>query len=405
MKMIMQLLLMWSHFHAFLAFSLINFFPFSLLKCTCKQGFLIASPLPIQIPPLKISPSLPPLSMGRPPCCDKSNVKRGLWTEEEDAKILAYVASHGTGNWTSVPKKAGLNRCGKSCRLRWTNYLRPDLKHDTFTPQEEEIIINLHKAIGSRWSLIAKQLPGRTDNDVKNYWNTKLKKKLSKMGIDPVTHKPFSQMLSDYGNISGFTNVGNYYGRNMNTLMSKPESSLVISELQDFNKMILKPKPELVQDNLWFANNKPSWNFLAQVQVSNQETIQPYFSSEVTSSCSSSSSSTIMQLNSSNSSSCQPFLSQTACPAQPPSPFSWSEFLIYDPHMSMELQQNLELEPQVMLSSTNSTLTQDEQENSGAYNKCADASSSSTSSFVDAILSKDSEMNSQYFALLDGSFD
>lgn len=107
--MIMQLLLMWSHFHAFLAFSLINFFPFSLLKCTCKQGFLIASPLPLQIPPLKISPSLPPLSMGRPPCCDKSNVKRGLWTEEEDAKILAYVASHGTGNWTSVPKKAGLN--------------------------------------------------------------------------------------------------------------------------------------------------------------------------------------------------------------------------------------------------------------------------------------------------------
>lgn len=256
-----------------------------------------------------------------------------------------------------------------------------------------------------RWSLIAKQLSGRTDNDVKNYWNTKLKKKLSKMGIDPVTHKPFSQMLSDYGNISGFTNVGNNFGRNMNTLMSKPESSLVISELQDFNKMILKPKPELVQDNLWFANNKPSWNFLAQVQVSNQETIQPYFSSEVTSSCSSSSSSTIMQLNSSNSSSCQPFLSQTACPAQPPSPFSWSEFLIYDPHMSMELQQNLELEPQVMLSSTNSTLTQDEQENSGAYNKCADASSSSTSSFVDAILSKDSEMNSQYFALLDGSFD
>ncbi|KAK3227770.1 hypothetical protein Dsin_007632 [Dipteronia sinensis] len=87
--------------------------------------------------------------MGRPPCCDKSNVKRGLWTPEEDAKILAYVSDHGTGNWTLVPKKAGLNRCGKSCRLRWTNYLRPDLKHDSFTPEEEEHIINLHKAIGS----------------------------------------------------------------------------------------------------------------------------------------------------------------------------------------------------------------------------------------------------------------
>ncbi|CAH1413066.1 unnamed protein product [Lactuca virosa] len=138
----------------------------------------------------------------RPPCCDKSHVKKGPWTAEEDAKILAYVASHGIGNWTLVPQKAGLNRCGKSCRLRWTNYLRPDLKHDSFTPHEEQLILRYHQAIGSRWSLIAKQLPGRTDNDVKNHWNTKLKKKLSKMGIDPITHKPFGQLLSDYGNIN-----------------------------------------------------------------------------------------------------------------------------------------------------------------------------------------------------------
>ncbi|GFP79291.1 transcription factor myb32 [Phtheirospermum japonicum] len=142
--------------------------------------------------------------MGRPPCCDKANVKRGPWTPEEDAKILAHVASHGIGNWTLVPQKAGLNRCGKSCRLRWTNYLRPDLKHDNFTPEEEECILELHRTIGSRWSLIAKRLPGRTDNDVKNYWNTKLKKKLTKLGIDPVTHKPFSQLFSEYGKISGF---------------------------------------------------------------------------------------------------------------------------------------------------------------------------------------------------------
>ncbi|XP_071692198.1 transcription factor MYB35-like [Rutidosis leptorrhynchoides] len=141
----------------------------------------------------------------RAPCCDKSHVKKGPWTAEEDAKILAYVASHGIGNWTFVPQKAGLNRCGKSCRLRWTNYLRPDLKHDSFTPYEEQLILRYHQTIGSRWSLIAKQLPGRTDNDVKNHWNTKLKKKLTKMGIDPITHKPFSQLLSDYGNITEIT--------------------------------------------------------------------------------------------------------------------------------------------------------------------------------------------------------
>ncbi|XP_031253125.1 transcription factor MYB35-like [Pistacia vera] len=165
--------------------------------------------------------------MGRSPCCDKLNIKRGIWTAEEDAKILSYVSKHGARNWTSVPKKAGLSRCGKSCRLRWTNYLRPDLKKKTFTLQEEELIVRLHAAIGSRWSVIAQQLPGRTDNDVKNYWNTKVRKKLSQMGIDPVTHKPFSQILADYGNIGGLTKSGNRIGslnRDMkNAFMSKSE--------------------------------------------------------------------------------------------------------------------------------------------------------------------------------------
>ncbi|MCO5610821.1 hypothetical protein L7F22_065063 [Adiantum nelumboides] len=91
----------------------------------------------------------------------------------------------------------GLQRCGKSCRLRWTNYLRPDLKHGRFSDQEEQLIVKLHAALGSRWSLIAAQLPGRTDHNVKSYWNTRLKKKLCEMGIDPITHKPISQLLVD----------------------------------------------------------------------------------------------------------------------------------------------------------------------------------------------------------------
>ncbi|BAT79586.1 hypothetical protein LR48_Vigan04g056000 [Vigna angularis] len=135
--------------------------------------------------------------------CEKVNVKRGVWATEEDTKKLAFGSKHGSGNWTSVPRKTRLKRCGKSCRLRWSNCLRNDLKHDNFTTQEEDLIIKLHAAIGSRWSIIAQQLPGRTDNDVKIYWNTKLKKKLSEMGIDPVTHKPFSKLIADYGNIGG----------------------------------------------------------------------------------------------------------------------------------------------------------------------------------------------------------
>ncbi|XP_028796080.1 transcription factor RAX3-like [Neltuma alba] len=117
--------------------------------------------------------------MGRAPCCDKANVKRGPWSPEEDAKLKSYIEQHGTGgNWIALPQKIGLKRCGKSCRLRWLNYLRPNIKHGGFSEEEDNIICSLYVSIGSRWSVIAAQLPGRTDNDIKNYWNTRLKKKL-----------------------------------------------------------------------------------------------------------------------------------------------------------------------------------------------------------------------------------
>ncbi|XVE86952.1 hypothetical protein DITRI_Ditri18aG0076700 [Diplodiscus trichospermus] len=117
--------------------------------------------------------------MGRAPCCDKANVKKGPWSPEEDAKLKNYIEANGTGgNWIALPQKIGLKRCGKSCRLRWLNYLRPNIKHGGFSEEEDNIICSLYMSIGSRWSIIAAQLPGRTDNDIKNYWNTRLKKKL-----------------------------------------------------------------------------------------------------------------------------------------------------------------------------------------------------------------------------------
>ncbi|XP_020597797.1 transcription factor RAX3-like [Phalaenopsis equestris] len=117
--------------------------------------------------------------MGRAPCCDKANVKKGPWSPEEDAKLKSYIEKHGTGgNWIALPQKIGMKRCGKSCRLRWLNYLRPNLKHGGFTEEEDNIICSLYVTVGSRWSLIASHLPGRTDNDIKNHWNTRLKKKL-----------------------------------------------------------------------------------------------------------------------------------------------------------------------------------------------------------------------------------
>ncbi|OIV97217.1 hypothetical protein TanjilG_02925 [Lupinus angustifolius] len=117
--------------------------------------------------------------MGRAPCCDKANMKKGPWSPEEDAKLKAYMDKNGAGgNWLALPHKIGMKRCGKSCRLRWLNYLRPNIKHGGFTEEEDNTICSLYISIGTRWSIIAAQLPGRTDNDIKNYWNTKLKKKL-----------------------------------------------------------------------------------------------------------------------------------------------------------------------------------------------------------------------------------
>ncbi|CAL9161123.1 unnamed protein product, partial [Musa hybrid cultivar] len=133
-----------------------------------------------------------PYEMGRSPCCEKAHTNKGAWTKEEDQKLISYIRTHGEGCWRSLPKAAGLLRCGKSCRLRWINYLRPDLKRGKFTEEKDELIIELHGLLGNKWSLIAGRLPGRTDNDIKNYWNTHIKRKLLSRGIDPQSHGPAS---------------------------------------------------------------------------------------------------------------------------------------------------------------------------------------------------------------------
>lgn len=105
------------------------------------------------------------------------SLKKGPWTTAEDAILVEYVTKHGEGNWNAIQKHTGLARCGKSCRLRWANHLRPDLKKGAFTLEEENVIIELHAKMGNKWAKMAAELPGRTDNEIKNYWNTRIKRR------------------------------------------------------------------------------------------------------------------------------------------------------------------------------------------------------------------------------------
>ncbi|KAM0843739.1 hypothetical protein ACQ4PT_057506 [Festuca glaucescens] len=103
--------------------------------------------------------------------------RKGLWSPEEDERLYTRITRHGVSTWSSVAQLAGLRRSGKSCRLRWMNYLRPDLKKEPISKREEETIISLQKSLGNRWSVIAGRMPGRTDNEIKNYWNSRIRKR------------------------------------------------------------------------------------------------------------------------------------------------------------------------------------------------------------------------------------
>ncbi|RWW87044.1 hypothetical protein BHE74_00004143 [Ensete ventricosum] len=194
--------------------------------------------------------------MGRRPCCDKLGVKKGPWSAEEDEKLVSFILANGHCCWRAVPKLAGLLRCGKSCRLRWTNYLRPDLKRGLLSDAEETLVIDLHARLGNRfslllhfftvfacavpvehscrWSKIAAMLPGRTDNEIKNLWNTHIKKKLLRRGIDPVTHQLLDRQTSPAASQSTVTtdsksDADQFQSQALNSELSKECSVSIMS--------------------------------------------------------------------------------------------------------------------------------------------------------------------------------
>ncbi|KAL2534740.1 myb domain protein [Abeliophyllum distichum] len=125
---------------------------------------------------------------------EEMELRRGPWTAEEDHTLINHIAQNGEGRWNSLAQSAGLKRTGKSCRLRWLNYLHPNVRRGNITLEEQLLILDLHSRWGNRWSKIAQHLPGRTDNEIKNYWRTRVQKHAKQLKCD-VNSKRFKDTM------------------------------------------------------------------------------------------------------------------------------------------------------------------------------------------------------------------
>ncbi|PKI52942.1 hypothetical protein CRG98_026648 [Punica granatum] len=170
--------------------------------------------------------------MGRAPCCDKNGLKKGPWTPEEDLKLVNYIQTHGPGNWRTLPKNAGFLEELVGVGLSFVSTRFPQF-----------VLAGLQ-----RWSAIAARLPGRTDNEIKNYWNTHIRKRLLRSGIDPVTHAPRLDLLDLSSILSSSLSCTNLL--NLSNLLST--QALLNPDMLRLASTILSLRnenPDLLQQN------------------------------------------------------------------------------------------------------------------------------------------------------------
>lgn len=170
---------------------------------------------------------------------------KGPWTEEEDRLVIQLVSAHGPSKWTQIAEHLP-GRIGKQCRERWHNHLNPKIKKAQWSEEEEWLLFLYHRRVGNKWAEIAKVLDGRTDNTIKNHWNSSMKRKLHEL------LEVYDAFMKEALNKRAVT----YLGHSLTTLSNSPATYQ--KHVDEVEKELIKAKFDILQrQNKEYFANKP----------------------------------------------------------------------------------------------------------------------------------------------------